>query len=428
MTETTGTSRRRTPWRLTDILALLVGVITAIAAIAVPLYIYFATEQHASLTLRYISSQALVNINPRSAGNVRVTYDGVEVRVPWLLTLTLENTGEVPIDAKDVKDFLSITFPSAKILQENVTITSPPEISTKLDFKENAITVWFDLLNPHDSFSFDILLDGEPVNPKASFRMIGKYIFSSVPFVGKPNRPYITWPRIPENFQSFNLITGSLSVIFIIGGGIILLGVSTLEILADLGIRKRRPAQWRRARVRSILDDFRQAPYSSITIPIDLGDQRLNILMASLGVRPETQWLENPDDFAKELDSRVPKPILDLTQTDSTTAARALVIAINKKILSQLAQNLWAVLPSGVDLDVRGAVEAINPSLPMGQIVSEVTNVLSLRRWESQIDASPPAHLDSENLIGLVVSFLIIFGGGALLLTIGATWENYIAF
>ena len=216
MTREIDPTPRRRARRYIEPLTLVLGLVTAAAAIIVPLYVFSASEQHAVLTVRYTASQALVNVDPRSANNVRVTYEGSEVRIPWLLSLRVENTGDKPIDSKDIKDNLSITFPQAQILRAQLTEKHPKEISSKIDINTNTLSVVFDLLNPQYNLSFDALLNGEPWNASTSFRMIGKYALVEVPFTQKPSQPFVTWPRVSSDVQVWILVfaTGALAILF----------------------------------------------------------------------------------------------------------------------------------------------------------------------------------------------------------------------
>jgi hypothetical protein len=103
--------------RRLDLVSLGIALGTMIAAVVVPIYLFTVTEQNAVLSLRYIANQALVNIDPRSTKNVKVTYDGVEVKSPWLISSRLENIGNIPIENKDIYDRVTLIFADAIILR-----------------------------------------------------------------------------------------------------------------------------------------------------------------------------------------------------------------------------------------------------------------------------------------------------------------------
>jgi hypothetical protein len=76
-----------------QLLAQIVGVIAALAGIAIPLLLYIVGSQRTLLTLNYLAKQALVNITSTNTAPITVTYSNVPVKSPWLLSGRIVNKG-----------------------------------------------------------------------------------------------------------------------------------------------------------------------------------------------------------------------------------------------------------------------------------------------------------------------------------------------
>jgi len=78
-------SRRRI-----EIASLLIALLSMFAAIVVPLYVYKIAVQNATLSLQFLTNQALINIGPRTDKGIKVIYNDNEIQSPWLVSVKLE--------------------------------------------------------------------------------------------------------------------------------------------------------------------------------------------------------------------------------------------------------------------------------------------------------------------------------------------------
>lgn len=345
-----------------------------IVAIIVPLYIYYASEQNAALTVRYTASQSLVNINPRNTKDIKVTYNEIEVQNPWFLSLQVENTGNKPIDAKDIKDTLSLTFPSAQILTAQITEQRPPEIQFQLNIAGNTVSLFFDLLNPSDSTSIDILMNGEPYEPNASFRMIGKYYVSQIPFAQKPNQPFITWPRMSMGVQYACLIIATFAA-----GFTAIMGFTCTLLFAQ---------------------DFLFWLFPSV------GSAKI--------VRIADKTISN---FERNVVAAPPAPVATESKIEQFE---------RQDPAAALGRELWRALPSPADRVIRKSIEDLGPELSRDDLIRRARNFLSSQRAVGDLLSEEKAWNSDMGLffIGL---FFTIAATTSMLVFFGA-WQNLIQF
>src|ERR1700719_171856 len=107
--------------RWLEIASLILGFI----AVAVPTFLTLRTERQKALTVRFLSNRSLFNIDSQRARGLQVAYNAQTVAAPFLLSGRIENTGNVAIEARDIEEFPTFRFSSAKILGAFVSEPHP---------------------------------------------------------------------------------------------------------------------------------------------------------------------------------------------------------------------------------------------------------------------------------------------------------------
>lgn len=162
------------PEILRDPLWTFVGAILAILAVIVTIIIYFAQRKIKKLSYEIVSNTQLLGVKEEMQGNIKVLYNGQEVKNVHLLTLRFLNAGNQSIVTSDYERPLSIEVNSnAKILTYEVLEQDPPNIGASLHSTDNKIMLNSVLLNAKDSISIKALVSDLEGNPKIDGRING---------------------------------------------------------------------------------------------------------------------------------------------------------------------------------------------------------------------------------------------------------------
>jgi hypothetical protein len=153
-------------WKTLEILGLAIGLVSVVVSIVFGI----RAEKAKALVLQYSPARPLLALQ---ANNLQVNYDGKVARRPYILSARLENTGSVPIEERDIERPLVLRFRNAKVLGAEISERRPIDLSGVSKFDESTVTLVPRLMNPGDSFAFDVVFDGVPAAPDASVRISG---------------------------------------------------------------------------------------------------------------------------------------------------------------------------------------------------------------------------------------------------------------
>lgn len=180
---------------------------TAIGLITIFITIYFSIKAETSkaLTITYSSKRALLTENTNSGPKIEITSNDKKITQPWLISVTVANTGSMPIEAKDIEAPLTLSFTNSKIINSEITDKTQPAISASIRSpNEHEVILEHKLLNPSDSISFDILLDGEPtIPPNALCRISG---ISAPTQIIQAETPSTTTPWLVQLPKPINIL------------------------------------------------------------------------------------------------------------------------------------------------------------------------------------------------------------------------------
>lgn len=364
------------------------GLVAAIIAILVTIFFSVRSERSKELSVTVLAKRPLLSVDASTpSSGLEVRLKGEPVSSPWLVSLKVENTGELSIEERDIESPLRLVFNGAKPISVETQSRSDRSISSISSVDGNSITLRHKLLNPSDWIAVDILFDGEPsIPPVALTRISG--VTSPKTFSLKPvpdNRSRFAPFGIPMPLVYTALVIASFLAIAMTAGGAAI-GYQTMVALI-------KPTRQNVANKQSIvIDESHLHP---------LTDEGRDIYRA-LGGRVTIDLLEDSEAIANEV-AKIPAQLLASFGLDAASAARRLRRELIESIRTSVASQLYASLPSGIDRvasdELRGLdVQGLGPKeiIEKGELV--------LREFSgSVVLRSGPDKSDLLGAFGLVV-------------------------
>jgi hypothetical protein len=135
-----------------------VAAVAAIVAIVVAVYVYRNGRPRKVVSYRSTASP-VVSINADMANRVVVSLDGKGVRQVHVVTATVANVGNTPIERSDFEGPLSLRLGTAgEAISAEVGDTVPDSLEPKIAMQGHEIVIEPLLLNPGDSFAITALV------------------------------------------------------------------------------------------------------------------------------------------------------------------------------------------------------------------------------------------------------------------------------
>lgn len=139
---------------------ILLGFLAVIAAITVPLIIYFLQKSRKKISYEIISNTQLVGIKNKIQDNIKILYEDKLVENVHLVSIRLINDGNQPIAIDDFATPIRVQLGnSTNILTYEVLEQNPSELNATIIRTEDRVEVQPLLLNSNDSFTLNILLN-----------------------------------------------------------------------------------------------------------------------------------------------------------------------------------------------------------------------------------------------------------------------------
>jgi hypothetical protein len=166
-----------------------VGVVCAILAVVVTIFIFFAQRKIKRLSYEITSNTQLLGVEDEIQGKVQVLCDGKEVKNVHLLTIRFLNNGNQSISSSDYERPLSIEINlDAKVLTHEVIDEAPENLGATVALEGSKLIFSPVLMNAKDSFSIKTLISDFEGNPTIDGRIngvksISKYRESQWPFL-----------------------------------------------------------------------------------------------------------------------------------------------------------------------------------------------------------------------------------------------------
>lgn len=154
-------------------IAIWIGLVTLIAGVSVPLWIWWRQTELRQLAFGLAASTRLVDVDKTLSGRVTVQLDGRTVENVHSLIFVLRNSGNRPVSANNVHRPLAVTFDSGEVLSCEVSFTQPEQVSASVASCDRTVTLAPCLLNPSDQIAFHVLFSGTDVSFSTNYRIEG---------------------------------------------------------------------------------------------------------------------------------------------------------------------------------------------------------------------------------------------------------------
>jgi hypothetical protein len=125
-----------------------VGVVVAILAIVLTIYLYRRQNKRKRFAYQIVASTPLVSVQEGFQDKLEIVFNGQTIKDAQLLLIKLINSGDMPILADDFKRKVTVTFgEGSKVLTAEVTDAKPKSIRASLINSDTQISLNSLLLN-----------------------------------------------------------------------------------------------------------------------------------------------------------------------------------------------------------------------------------------------------------------------------------------
>jgi hypothetical protein len=405
---------RRSFYQVWGLVLALLGVM---ASILIPFAVEVFKDRSAGLTLRTVANRPLVTLDPQRAGDIRLTFDGAAVETPWLLSLSLENNSDLPVDAADIREPLTIVFDGARLLRATITDRRPAFLRAELQAAATQVSLTFNLLNRGESVAIDLLFDREPRILREFVHLKGGEPLRRIVDAPATAGRSVTWPALPSFPTYFALVAASL-------GAILMIGVGAAALIQEVGrfgrtipaigadgtldaiLRARQPAE--------LIDTIllrAGLPGDSLlrvrNVGLDLADA-LTLDEATLTAR-----LAARDDMAHQ----------GLSPAEAVARYRGAIVTSFRE---RLAVKLHLRLPHPIDRQVRAALEDLPAEATPERVLAEAQDQLHMLHYVPGrgAPARRVSRFDREDVTVVVTTVSAMVAGLASLSLALAAWRQ----
>lgn len=153
---------------------ILLGLLAVIAAITVPLIIYFLQKSKKRFAYEVISNTQLVGVKSEVQNKIKIYYENKLVENVHLISIRLINSGNQPIPIDDFARPINIQLGSeTNILTCEVLEKNPKDLDVSILKMQDSIEIQPLLLNQNDSLTLNILLSDYRGGLEVSARVKG---------------------------------------------------------------------------------------------------------------------------------------------------------------------------------------------------------------------------------------------------------------
>ena len=303
------------------------GLLIGILALGVTIFFSVRSEHSKEITVTYLSKRPLVTLEPgRTTAGVEVSLGGTRLIAPWLLSGRLENSGNQPIEARDIEESPQFQFARAKVISAEVVGKSQPGISAQAAIINNTVTISHKLLNPSDWVSFDMLFEGEPELPPAvSLRISGISNPKQNIVSANVQHSYISLLPLPKPVIYF-----LLTIVSGVGAGMILGGIALVFNFVTTAI-KPKVARTDTDSV-ATLDDWLPTQLFPKSFPARL-------IYAAISDVIKTSDLDYSDRIERMIKAYVPQEILQNLNMNPMEATNLVIAELKEYIKEQLSKR-----------------------------------------------------------------------------------------
>jgi hypothetical protein len=149
--------------------------IIGIAAIVFTLFVYRWQKVRKVLSYNVITNQSLLTVHEEAKGEIKILYNGNEIKNPRMMIISVKNTGNTPVREEDYVEPLSFVFSSGVEMLAVEMIDRKPEY-LKIVYKnpnssqKNILELAKLLLNAKDQFTIKFILANAPLSSNCEMR------------------------------------------------------------------------------------------------------------------------------------------------------------------------------------------------------------------------------------------------------------------
>ncbi len=392
----------------------LAGLITGVVAIVVTVFFSIRSESTKELTVTYTPKRSLVARDTSTNARLEVRLGEIRIAAPWLVSGKIENTGNRPIEERDIEEPLRLSFSGGHVISAEIAQKSQRALFASAAASGNDVVITHKLLNPGDWIGFDVIFDGEPaMPPDLSFRISG--ISHPKQIVGtsvEPKRSVASIP-LPAPVVYLVLTIASLVACILGAGGVIAIGAEVRKLFVP-----KRAAGAETSRVSSPLPPYLSP--DNIAARLEPRSRVASIALTALGGKVDLRWLDNPELLRSQMELNLPPGLLNALDSDANGAAQLLARELREDLRRRLAGGLYTFLPRGLDEAARQEIDHIDVDTATTQaLFDRAASIAASASLQSK------SEVDAEAL-GIGAVFLI--AGFSLVAVVGWMWRIVLLF
>ena len=337
--------------QLTTILLMVIGIVVTV-------YFSVREQQSKGITLHQVTSRSL--LTTEVGVNLTILFNEYSVKLPWIYSVRLANSGSLPIEGSDVEKPLTMAFSNSRIVHAEITKREPHDLEASAIHDSVTLTLDHGLLNPGDSFEADVLFDGQPPQPALSYRVTGLNTKLRITeFNSDADVAFIPW--LPAPVRSLVVVIVSLCVVAIFAVTLYQIG----DVIAPLLIVRNHLS---RGPLNRLLYDL-----SSGEIPKSLREniasQVGEVLPSEINWRVQSIIEDLPsDDLRKDPNALADMIMLRLPDEERVRLQPTKEILVKSLGLKEaLAYEMWLELSSPLDDLVSCRRDSLTKSLDFGE-------------------------------------------------------------
>lgn len=142
------------------LIALIITIVVGLLGTVLTYIIFRQQQTRKILTYDVISDTRLASIQKSLGNKVEVTFEGKAVDELRLIIIKLWNSGNVTVKPDDFYEPIVFSFENGHVLDSDIVEELPENINASVEYNEWQVTLMPTFLNPKDSITIKILLDG----------------------------------------------------------------------------------------------------------------------------------------------------------------------------------------------------------------------------------------------------------------------------
>ena len=150
---------------------VLQGIAAVVAVIATGVQYVSNLRPESALVVQLVSNAPLLSPNAKAIGTIKISVGQEQINIPSRAVLELKLAGHNPIRSADIEKPIILDFANASIISASIIEQNPKDVEVSCSVFEKNAKIMFGLLNPGDSFSVEIIYDGEIDTPKIEGRI-----------------------------------------------------------------------------------------------------------------------------------------------------------------------------------------------------------------------------------------------------------------